>query len=93
AEAALARSARGRLRALRGSLEARASLLASLSPLSVLDRGYALVQDPSTGRVISDAGTLSAGGDVRVRLARGRFDARVERVEREPEEDHDGETT
>jgi exodeoxyribonuclease VII large subunit len=51
--------------------------LAQLSPLRVLDRGYAIVQ--STGaHVITDAAQVKAGESIGVRLAKGHLRARVE---------------
>jgi exodeoxyribonuclease VII large subunit len=78
----LPRAVRGRLLAARDALQRREAVLSSLSPLAVLDRGYALCLDPSTGRVICDSGVLEPGRGVQVRLARGGFDATVERVDR-----------
>lgn len=52
-------------------------LLHSVSPLAVLERGYAIVRD-SEGRVVKDAATLRTGDQVRTRLARGEFTATVE---------------
>ncbi len=80
----LARAITGRLRSLREDLNARRGILASLSPLAVLDRGYAICQDPVTSKVISDASRVKVGDAVRVRLALGRLHARVERSERKP---------
>jgi exodeoxyribonuclease VII large subunit len=60
----------------RGALNAR---LDTLSPLAVLDRGYALVQDEQ-GRVVRDAASLATGEVVSTRLARGRFTSRVEEI-------------
>jgi exodeoxyribonuclease VII large subunit len=47
-----------------------------LSPLKILDRGYAIVTD-SAGSVIKDAAQAPVGSDIAVRLARGRLGARV----------------
>jgi exodeoxyribonuclease VII large subunit len=46
--------------------------LRSLSPQSTLDRGYAVVRRPD-GTVVRDA--AEAHGDLRIRVARGEFDA------------------
>jgi len=48
----------------------------ALSPLSTLERGYAVVQT-ADGSAVRDAAELSTGDGVHVRLARGRFDADV----------------
>jgi exodeoxyribonuclease VII large subunit len=61
-----------------GALDAR---LHSLSPLAVLDRGYALVLD-AKGRLIRSAGQITAGDQVVTRLADGSFHSRVASVDR-----------
>jgi exodeoxyribonuclease VII large subunit len=77
----LVRAARCRIRTLREAATAQDSVLKSLSPLAVLDRGYAICQDPATGLVFTDASRLSPGDEVKVRLARGRLLSRVTQVE------------
>jgi exodeoxyribonuclease VII large subunit len=57
-----------------------AASLDALSPLAVLERGYAIAQNQD-GRLLRDAKLVSIGDTVKVRLARGRIDARVEGVE------------
>jgi exodeoxyribonuclease VII large subunit len=57
-----------------GSLDAR---LRALSPLSVLDRGYALVF-ASDGTVVRSSSQLASGDIVTTRLAEGGFTSRVE---------------
>jgi exodeoxyribonuclease VII large subunit len=57
-----------------GSLDAR---LRALSPLSVLDRGYALVF-AADGAIIRSASQLASGDLVTTRLAEGSFTSRVE---------------
>lgn len=52
--------------------------LGSLSPLSVLARGYSLAQRADTGAVVVDAGTLSAGDALRVRFSKGEARCKVE---------------
>ncbi len=65
-------TAESRLRQLMQTLHA-------LSPLATLDRGYAIVQRPDSGAVVTDAGKVRPGERVRARLARGRLDCLVER--------------
>lgn len=67
------RESRERFRAL-------SSLLDSLSPLSVLDRGYALCLDPKTAALITDTRRLPADGRVEVRLRRGRIGCDIREV-------------
>ncbi len=63
-----------RRRAQLGQLGAQ---LAALSPLSVLDRGYAVVSTQA-GAIVRDAGQVAAGERVEIRLARGTVRAIVE---------------
>ena len=62
---------------MRGGLDAR---LNALSPLAVLERGYALVQDEQ-GRVVRDAAQLGKDELVVTRVSRGSFKSRVESIE------------
>ena len=57
-----------------------AASLDALSPLSVLQRGYAIAQNED-GSLLRDAKLVSIGDRVKLRLARGRIGARVESVE------------
>ncbi|MFN2493651.1 MAG: exodeoxyribonuclease VII large subunit [Pyrinomonadaceae bacterium] len=57
-----------------------AASLDALSPLAVLQRGYAIAQRDD-GRLLRDASSVSIGDRVKVRLSKGRIDARVEGVE------------
>jgi exodeoxyribonuclease VII large subunit len=78
-EAAVQRSGesmRMRLARSRGQFEPLAAQLTQLSPLRILERGYAIVQD-ETGRLVKDASTVPVDTDIGVRLARGRLGARV----------------
>ncbi len=76
AETALSQRVRLRLARERGRMQAAAAHLTQLSPLKILDRGYAIVTDAG-GRVVKDAGQAPAGSEVGVRLARGRIAAKV----------------
>jgi len=55
----------------RHGLESSAAVLDSLSPLSILARGYAIALTEPGGRVIREAGAVRAGEDIRVKLSRG----------------------
>ncbi len=65
--------ARHRFAALGGRLDA-------LSPLAVLNRGYAIAFALPEGAVLKDAGQTAPGRRIQVRLARGSVDAAVERA-------------
>jgi exodeoxyribonuclease VII large subunit len=76
AESAAMQGVRGRLNAARARFEPLSAKLEQLSPLRVLDRGYAIVQDEH-GSVIKDQAEAPPGLALAIRLARGRIKARV----------------
>jgi exodeoxyribonuclease VII large subunit len=49
-----------------------------VSPLATLGRGYAIVSDADSGKVLTDAS--AAGERIEARLAKGRFRATVDEV-------------
>ena len=63
----------GKLNQLEGQLQA-------LSPLAILDRGYALVFD-SSGALLKDAAGVRAGDEISARLAKGSLTATVKRTQ------------
>jgi len=64
----------------RNQLGVAAASLDALSPLAVLQRGYAIAQDQD-GRLLRDASSVAVGDSVKVRLAKGNLSARVEGAE------------
>ncbi len=52
--------------------------LEALSPLAILERGYALVFD-GAGELVKDAAEVKAGEEIRARVARGEIRAVVKR--------------
>jgi exodeoxyribonuclease VII large subunit len=54
--------------------------LESLSPLAILDRGYALVFDPE-GNLLKDVSQVKVGDEISARLARGQIKAAVTKKE------------
>ncbi len=76
--------------ALRRVLDRRKAALGSalgrldaLSPLKVLERGYAVATH--AGHVVTDAGQLAVGDTIELRFARGRARATVEAIDGDPE--------
>lgn len=67
---------RARLLASRARLELLSSRLAALSPLTVLERGYAIVLDDA-GRAVTRSAQVEVGARVSVRLHEGGFGACV----------------
>ena len=78
--ASLASVIHARLLQNRAALERRTASLEALSPLAILNRGYALVFD-AQGALVRDAKRISVGDEVSARLARGRIRARVSATE------------
>jgi exodeoxyribonuclease VII large subunit len=65
-----------RLAGVRTRLQALRAELSHLSPLAVLERGYAIVRDAG-GRIVTDATAAPPGALLEILLARGRLQARV----------------
>jgi exodeoxyribonuclease VII large subunit len=73
---ALRNAFRTRLAERKAHLERLAAKLDALSPVKILDRGYALIFD-SSGTLVKDATRLSPGEQVSARVTRGSFTAEV----------------
>jgi exodeoxyribonuclease VII large subunit len=76
ADGAAAQTIHLRLARARARFEPLAAQLHQLSPLRVLERGYAIVHDEH-GRILKDAAAAPVDSEIGVRLARGRLRARV----------------
>jgi exodeoxyribonuclease VII large subunit len=83
--ATLASVIHGKLLQSRAALERTSASLEALSPLAILNRGYALVFD-AQGALVKDAERVQVGEEVSARLARGRIRARVSASEPEQPE-------
>ena len=77
--AAMAAAMRNHLLQNKVRLERMGRALEMLSPLAILERGYALVFD-GTGRLVKDAAQVQAGQEISARLARGEIRARVKKT-------------
>ncbi|MGC2193532.1 MAG: exodeoxyribonuclease VII large subunit [Terriglobales bacterium] len=76
--AAMAAALRNLLLQRRSRLERLTSQMEALSPVAILERGYALVFD-SSGKLVKDATQVEVGEDVTARLARGQITATVKK--------------
>ena len=76
--AAMAAAARDLLLRRRSRLERLTSQMEALSPVAILDRGYALVFDAS-GKLVKDAASVNVGDEITARVARGEIAATVKR--------------
>jgi exodeoxyribonuclease VII large subunit len=72
----LTSATRARLLENRSLLERRTASLEALSPLAILNRGYALVFD-AEGHLLKDASNAQPGDEISARLARGQVRAKV----------------
>ncbi len=79
AESALRDRIRLKMVRAHATLDSLAAQLTHLSPLGILERGYAIVQDQQ-GRIVRDAGAASVKSLLDVRLAKGRLRAKVTRT-------------
>jgi exodeoxyribonuclease VII large subunit len=75
---AMAAAARSLLLQRRSRLERLTSQMEALSPVAILDRGYALVFDAS-GKLVKDVSQVKSGDEISARLARGEIAATVKR--------------
>jgi exodeoxyribonuclease VII large subunit len=75
AQALALETVRRKLEARRRALEGLSGKLSALSPLRILERGYAIVSN--AGGIVKDAPAAPPGSAIHVRLARGELDALV----------------
>ena len=62
-----------------GRLDPLQAHLTQLSPLKILDRGYAIVTNDA-GRIVKDPSESPPGSEIQVRLAKGKIAAEVTRL-------------
>jgi len=79
-QAQLTAAMRNTLTRLRERAAHAAHALDTLSPLSTLARGYAIVENPATHGIIRNARDTRPGEMLRARLAKGHLECRVEAV-------------
>ena len=77
--AQLPRAMRAALLGQRGRWERSVARLNALSPLNILQRGYAVVFDP-VGKPVTNSSQVSQGDELKLRLAKGSVDAAVLRT-------------
>jgi exodeoxyribonuclease VII large subunit len=70
------------LRSLKGKVMALYGTLQALSPLAVLERGYAICSD-SRGNILKEAQSLTPGDPFSVTLAKGKIQGRAETIDKE----------
>jgi exodeoxyribonuclease VII large subunit len=80
AASSLRNTAELQLGAAQRKLALAAASLDALSPLAVLQRGYAIAENVE-GRLLREASAVKVGDEVKVRLAKGRLITRVDDIE------------
>jgi len=80
--AAMAAAMRNQLLMNKVRLERMGRALETLSPLAILERGYALVFD-SSGTLVKDAEQVKAGEEISARVARGEIRATVKKADKQ----------
>ena len=76
---------------LRHALTLAHQTLLAASPLAILQRGYAVVTDPSSGKALTESTQVAAGAELNICLHRGQLGAQVTEVREE--EGRDGQPT
>ncbi len=76
-------AARQYLKRLENDLGLAIRALDTVNPLATLQRGYAIITDAASGRVIASVHSAHRGQQVQARLADGRFSANIETINRE----------
>jgi exodeoxyribonuclease VII large subunit len=79
--AAMIAATRNQLLQQKAHLDRITRQIDALSPLAILDRGYALVFD-SSGKLLKDASMVAPGGEISARLSRGTVTATVKQTRR-----------
>ena len=79
-EIQLGNATRRRLQEARSRFSIATGQLNAVSPLGTLERGYAIVQDGDTGKVLRDTVGIMVGDRIQARLAKGQIDAVVKTV-------------
>ncbi len=77
----LAAAAGSSLSGVGARLAVAAASLQAVSPLRTLERGYAVISDTQTGKVVRRGSDLVVGQCVRARLADGGFEALVRKID------------
>jgi exodeoxyribonuclease VII large subunit len=77
----LAQGLRGSLEGKKRDVRSLVDKLDSLSPLSILERGYSITRKIPDMIVVKDSGQVKSGDEVRVLLAKGTVDCRVEKTQ------------
>jgi exodeoxyribonuclease VII large subunit len=73
-------AAESKVQAANHRLDLAMRALHAVSPLATLQRGYAIVKDIASGRLLTDIAQVSAGDRIEAQLAKGIVSATVDTV-------------
>jgi exodeoxyribonuclease VII large subunit len=58
-------------------------MLNTVSPISTLERGYAIVTEPKTNKIVTNTKHLQSGDQLRIRLATSEIDSTIDKINEE----------
>lgn len=76
----LSQNIQDKIRDLRNTVSQKKTILENASPSAIFERGYSMVSDKKTGKIIRDASSLSEGSEIEITPARGKITARVTQI-------------
>ena len=69
-----------KIRDLRNTISQKKTVLENASPSAIFERGYSMVTDKKTGKIIRDAAILSTDSEIEITPAKGKITARVTKI-------------
>lgn len=80
AKTALSQNLTDKIRDLRNQIEQHKTVLENASPETIFARGYSMVVDKASGKVVRDAKTLSLNSEIEITPASGKISACVTKI-------------
>ena len=81
AKTALPQNLQDKIRELRNTIAQGKTILENASPKTIFERGYSMVVDKATGKVVRDAATLSKNSELEITPASGKITATVTAIQ------------
>ena len=81
AKTALPQNLQDKIRELRNTIAQRKTILENASPKTIFERGYSMVVDKATGKVVRDAAILSKNSEIEITPASGKITATVTAIQ------------
>ena len=80
AKAALPQNFQDKIRELRNTISQHKTILENASPKTIFARGYSMVVDKATGKIIRNASEISVNSEIEITPAEGKIDAVVTKI-------------